>query len=80
MDGAASEKLIYHESGLLGVSNLSSDMRVLMASVEPQAAEAVDLFVYRLGRELGSLVAALGGLDALVFTGGISENAALIRF
>lgn len=79
MDAAALEKLIYHESGLLGVSNLSSDMRELIASAEPQAIEAIDLFVYRLGRELGSLVAALGGLDALVFTGGIGENAALIR-
>jgi len=79
MDAAALEKLIYHESGLLGVSDLSSDMRELIASAEPQAIEAINLFVYRLGRELGSLVAALGGLDALVFTGGIGENAALIR-
>ena len=79
LDAAALEKLIYHESGLLGVSGLSSDMRTLVASADPRATEAIDLFVYRLGRELGSLAAALGGLDALVFTGGIGENAALVR-
>ncbi len=79
MDAAALEKLIYHESGLLGVSGISSDMRTLLASSELHATEAIDLFVYRLGRELGSLVAALGGLDAFVFTGGIGENAAQIR-
>ena len=54
-------------------------MRALLASPDPRAAEAVDLYVYRIGRELGSLAAALGGLDALVFTGGIGENAAAIR-
>jgi acetate kinase len=79
MDARALEKLIYQQSGLLGVSGISSDMRVLLASPDPRAAEAVDLFVYRIGRELGSLAAALGGLDALVFTGGIGENAAPIR-
>jgi acetate kinase len=71
--------LLYERSGLLGVSGLSGDMRTLLASRAPEAAEAVDLFVYRIGRELGSLAAALGGLDALVFTGGIGENAAEIR-
>ncbi len=75
----ALEKLLYRESGLLGVSGISSDMRALLASPDPHAAEAIDLFVYRIGRELGSLAAALGGLDALVFTGGIGENAAAIR-
>jgi acetate kinase len=79
MDATAVEKLIYEKSGLLGVSGLSSDMRVLLASELPAAKEAVDLFVYRIGRELGSLAAALGGLDALVFTGGIGEHAAEIR-
>ncbi len=79
MDARALEKLIYQKSGLLGVSGISSDMRTLLASPDPRAAEAIDLFVYRIGRELGSLVAALGGLDALVFTGGIGENAAAIR-
>ncbi len=73
------EKLIYKESGLLGVSGISSDMRTLLESTDPRAAEAVELFVYRITRELGSLAAALGGLDALVFTGGIGENAAPIR-
>jgi acetate kinase len=79
MDARALEKLLYQESGLLGVSGISSDMRTLLGSPDPRAAEALDLFVYRIGRELGSLAAALGGLDALVFTGGIGENAAVIR-
>lgn len=79
MDARAIEKLIYQQSGLLGVSGISSDMRTLLASKEPRAKFAVDLFIYRIGRELGSLAAALGGLDALVFTGGIGERAALIR-
>ena len=73
------ETLIYKESGLLGVSGISSDMRTLLESKDPRAAEAVELFVYRIGREIGSLSAALGGLDALVFTGGIGENAVPIR-
>jgi acetate kinase len=73
------QQLLYEQSGLLGVSGLSSDMRVLLSSTDPRAAEAIDLFVYRIGRELGSLAAALGGLDAVVFTGGIGENAASIR-
>ena len=79
MDTRAVEKLIYSESGLLGVSGVSSDMRTLLASDEPRARLAVDLYVYRIGRELGSLAAALGGLDAIVFTGGIGENSAEIR-
>ena len=79
MGAAEVERLINQQSGLLGVSGLSSDMRTLLASAEPAAGEAVDLFVYRIGRELGSLAAALGGLDALVFTGGIGEHAATIR-
>jgi len=79
MDARALEELIYQQSGLLGVSGISSDMRTLLASPDSRAAEALDLFVYRIGRELGSLTAALGGLDALVFTGGIGENAAAIR-
>jgi acetate kinase len=79
MDARAIETLIYQQSGLLGVSGISSDMRVLLESHEPRARLAVDLFVYRIGRELGSLAAALGGLDALVFTGGIGEHAAVIR-
>jgi acetate kinase len=79
MDAKALAKLLYQESGLLGVSGLSSDMRALLASADPRAKEAVDLFVYRIGRELGSLAAALGGLDGLVFTAGIGEHAAPIR-
>ena len=79
MDARAIERLIYQESGLLGVSGIASDMRTLLASDEPRARLAIDLFVYRIRRELGSLAAALGGLDALVFTGGIGEHAAPIR-
>ena len=79
MDAAAIETLIYRQSGLLGVSGVSSDMRALRASSDPAAAEAIALFVYRIVRELGSLVAALGGLDALVFSGGIGENDAMTR-
>ena len=79
MDARAIEKLLYNQSGLLGVSGQSSDMRQLLESSDPRARLAVDLYVYRIGRELGSLVAALGGLDALVFTGGIGENSAVIR-
>ncbi|NMQ19495.1 acetate/propionate family kinase [Candidatus Competibacter phosphatis] len=79
MDARAIEKLLYQQSGLLGVSGVSSDMRALLAADEPRAKFAVELFVYRIGRELGSLAAALGGLDALVFTAGIGEHAAPIR-
>jgi acetate kinase len=79
MDVAAITELLYERSGLLGVSGISDDMRILLASHDPHAAEAVRLFVYRIGRELGSLAAALGGLDVLVFTAGIGEHAAAIR-
>jgi acetate kinase len=79
MDAAALEALLYHRSGLLGLSGLSGDMRALLASADPRAREAIDVFVYRIGRELGSLAAALGGLDALVFTAGIGEHAPEIR-
>ena len=79
LDARAIEKLIYHQSGLLGVSGVSSDMRELLASDDPRAAVAIDLFVYRIGRELGSLAAALSGLDAIVFTAGIGEHAAPVR-
>lgn len=79
MDAAAIESLLYRESGLLGVSGISSDMRELLESNEPRAKLAIDLFVYRISRELGSLAAALGGLDAIVFTAGIGERAVAIR-
>ena len=79
MDARAIEKVLYKESGLLGVSGISQDMRELLASREREAREAIDLFCYRLVRETGALAAALGGCDALVFTGGIGEHAAPIR-
>jgi len=79
MDARAIEKLLYKESGLLGVSGISSDMRTLLASSDPRAKLAIDLYCYRIRREVGSLTAALGGLDAIVFTGGIGENSAAIR-
>ncbi len=74
MDAAAIEDLIYRQSGLLGVSGLSPDMRALRASTDSRAREAIDLFLYRIIREVGSLIAALGGADAFVFSGGIGEN------
>ena len=73
------QNLLHAESGLLGVSGLSGDMRTLLASSDPRAKEAIDLFVYRAAREIGSLAAAMNGLDALVFTGGIGEHAAPVR-
>ena len=79
MDARAIEKLIYLQSGLLGVSGISSDMRTLEASPEPAAQRAIDLFAYRIAREMGSLAAALGGLDAIVFTAGIGENSRGLR-
>jgi acetate kinase len=79
MDATAIGQLLYQRSGLLGVSGESSDMRTLLASRRAEAREAIDLFVYRIGRELGSLTAALGGLDAIVFTAGIGEHAPEIR-
>lgn len=69
----------YQESGLLGDSGISQDMRELLASDRASAADAVDLFCYRTVREIGSLAAAIGGLDALVFTGGIAECASVVR-
>jgi len=79
MDAQAVQDLLYTRSGLLGVSEISNDMRVLEASDDPRAEEAIDLFVYRIQRELGALTAALGGLDALVFTAGIGEHSPRIR-
>ncbi len=79
MDARALEQLLYYQSGLLGISGISNDMRTLLASGDPHAQEAIEFFVYRAGREIGSLAAALGGLDALVFTGGIGEHSAVIR-
>jgi acetate kinase len=79
MDVDAVSDLLHYQSGLLGLSGVSGDMRELLVSDRPEAGQAIDLFVYRAGRELGSLAAALGGLDALVFTAGIGEHAPEIR-
>lgn len=73
------QNLLYKESGLLGVSGITSNMQKLLADKSPHAKEAIELFVYRIRRELGALAAALGGLDVLVFTGGIGENSWQIR-
>ena len=73
------ERLLYHESGLLGLSGISSDVRDLLASDAPAAVLALDVYVYRAARELGSLAAALGGVDAVVFTAGVGENQPEIR-
>jgi len=73
------QHLLYHESGLLGVSGLSADMRTLLASREASAREAVDLFVFRAAQEIAVMANTLGGLDGLVFTGGIGEHANEIR-
>jgi acetate kinase len=73
------ETLLYKKSGLLGISEISNDMRDLLGRSEPFARLAVDYFVYRVAKEIGALTAALGGLDGLVFTAGIGENAPEIR-
>jgi acetate kinase len=79
MDADAIERMLYHECGLKGVSGISNDMRALLASDDPRAAQAIALFVWRICRELGALAAVLGGLDGLVFTAGIGERSAEIR-
>jgi acetate kinase len=73
------ESTLYKQSGLLGLSGLSNDMRVLLESGEPAAQLAVDYFVYRVAKEIGALAAALGGVDGLVFTAGIGQNSAEVR-
>jgi acetate kinase len=73
------EDMLYRRSGLLGVSGISGDVRVLLASDDPHAREALDLFTYRIASQAGALVSALGGLDGLVFTAGIGEHAPAIR-
>ena len=73
------EDLLYNRAGLLGLSGLSADMKTLLESSASAARMAVSLYCYRINREIGSLAAALGGLDALVFTGGVGENAAPVR-
>lgn len=79
MTAQAITHLLYEESGLLGVSGISDDIRTLLANESAEAGQAIDLFTYQINRELGSLVAILGGLDALVFTAGIGEHASTIR-
>ncbi|CDZ78978.1 Acetate kinase [Legionella massiliensis] len=79
MSAKAIQSLLYKQSGLLGVSEISSDMQELLESTNLQAKQAIELFVYRIRRELGALTAVLGGLDLLVFTGGIGEHAWQIR-
>jgi acetate kinase len=73
------EDLLCARSGLLGVSGISSDMRELLASDDARAGDAIDLFVFRIVREIGALAASMGGLDGLVFTAGIGERSAEIR-
>ena len=73
------ETILYHKSGLLGISGVSSDMRDLLANSQPEARLAVDYFVFRASKEIGALAAVLGGIDGLVFTAGIGENSAEIR-
>jgi len=73
------EAVLYQRSGLLGISGVSNDMRVLLASAEPDAKLAVDYFVYRAAKEIGALAAVLGGIDALVFCAGIGEHSPEIR-
>ncbi|MGP0091526.1 MAG: acetate/propionate family kinase [Xanthobacteraceae bacterium] len=79
MTAAAVQDLLYHDCGLKGLSDISNDMRVLESSDDPRAAFAIDYFVYRIGLHAGMLAAALGGIDAFVFTAGIGENSALVR-
>lgn len=72
-------RLLYHESGLKGLSGISSDMRDLEQSADPHAAAAIDYFVYAIRKQVGALAAAMGGIDALIFTAGIGENSANVR-
>jgi len=79
MNARTLENLLYEQSGMLGASGISGDMRVLLTSPDPRAAAALEQFVHRINCELGSLAAALGGFGALVFTGGIGDHAVPIR-
>jgi acetate kinase len=79
MTANAVSDLLYRQSGMLGVSGISSDFRELLASTEPRARFAVELFCHSVARHIASLAAALGGLDGIVFTAGVGENAALVR-
>ncbi len=79
MSASQVSKLLYEQSGLKGVSGISGDVRDLLSCAAPEAREALDLFAYRIAREMGSLMTALEGLDAIIFTGGVGENAAPVR-
>ena len=79
LDAEGLEDLLYRRSGLLGISGLSSDMRELLASPSAEAADAVNAYCYQAARYAGSLAVAIGGIDAIVFTGGIGENAEPVR-
>jgi acetate kinase len=80
MTASEVQDLLYRRSGLLGVSGgVASDMRTLLASSDPRAAQAVELFAYRIAREAGALGSSLGGLDGIVFTAGIGEHAPPVR-
>src|SRR5262249_5492230 len=79
MSAAEISDLLYKRSGLLGLSGIPNDMRTLEASGTPEAQQAIEYFVFRIRREFGGLAAVLGGLDALVFTGGIGENSCRVR-
>lgn len=79
MSAEAVEVALYNRSGLLGVSDVSGDMRVLHTSREPAAVEAIELFVWHIAREIGALVSTLGGVDGIVFTAGIGENDPIVR-
>ena len=79
MDAAGIEDLLYRRSGLLGLSGVSSDMRKLLASADPHAAEAIDVFVFRIAREIAALTGTLRGLDGIIFTAGIGEHAPEVR-
>jgi acetate kinase len=78
-DDVSLEKMLYERAGLLGLSGISGDMRVLSESADPRAAAAIEYFVYAMKKYVGAYVSVLGGLDALVFTAGIGENSAEVR-
>ncbi len=79
MDANAITDLLYKKSGLLGVSGVSPDVRTLLASPAPEAAEALEMFTYSIAKHAGALISVLGGLDGIVFTAGIGEHAAPVR-
>ena len=79
LGAAAVEDMLYKQSGLLGVSEISSDMRALLVSEDPRARDAIDLFVFRIVREIGAMTASMGGCDGLVFTAGIGEHTPRVR-